>query len=198
MSITPFLSVYYKQLGLSPFRIGLATFVSYVGVTLFTPVIGVLADRYRSHKIIKVFLGTVWILSGIIIGFAISPKQIGSCEQILITNQQSIRCDASIGHSRTDISFGIFELFGNNTYYCGVNITQNTSYASNRGWMYEQESMDTTFYLIVTFTSLLITTFHPMLSIADAEAINALEDTGKDIADYGQQRAFGSLGWGFA
>ena len=75
-------------------------------------------------------------------------------------------------------------------------LSLNSTLASDRSWMYEPESIQKVFIMILVGNSLLEMLFMPLHSIADAESVNTLEDMGIDIADYGKQRAFGSLGWG--
>ena len=57
ISITPFLSIYFKQLGLSASRIGAATCVKYMAAAVFTPLVGMLADKFRCPRLIVAIVG---------------------------------------------------------------------------------------------------------------------------------------------
>ncbi|XP_072046961.1 major facilitator superfamily domain-containing protein 6-like [Amphiura filiformis] len=198
MSITPFFSLYFKQLGISPSRIGVATFVKYIGVAIFTPIVGLLIDRFPFRKLIIGFVATLWIGSCVVMGFLIPPNKEIACDVVIENHPQITQCmfgeklkEENIFSNTTRKNSSIDDM----KHVCS---DFNTSLASDRSWMYEQESLQIVFYLILIGNSLIEMCFQPLHSVVDAESINTLDDLGIDVADYGKQRAFGSLGWGIA
>ena len=202
MSITPFLSLYFKQLGLSPFRIGTATFIKYICVSIFTPIFGLLMDTCQCRKLLIFLVGSFWIFSGVGMGFLIPEYPKVPCTRAQEDNRRISQCmsgtielsfeESSSVNPRSNLFIRKPE--ENNLF--DMCLSLNSTLASDRSWMYDPDSIQKVFIMILIGNSLLEMMFLPLHSIADAESVNTLEDMGIDIADYGKQRAFGSLGWG--
>ena len=194
MTLTPFMSLHLKQFGMSPSRIGLLTFMRNVCVAIFTPIVGLLSDIFRSPKLLVIIGGIVWIGSVLMIGFFTPRPQQKSC-QLVIENleYEYDQCFGNVNSSATMLSFRHFDQYGvEESMECE---DLNDTLASDRTWLYTPDSLEVVFYMFLIAFCLVETSFQYLHSVADAESVNTLEDMGIDIADYGNQRAFGSLGW---
>ena len=206
MSITPFLSLYFKQLGLSPSQIGVATFVKYIGVAVFTPAVGLLIDRFQYRKLIIGAVAALWIGSCIIMGFSIPPNKEVSCKDVLEHNPRITQClSAEMDGLEWNNTGTFIELHGTKSLVSKLKAIEPTScsdfreaLAADRSWIFDEGNLQRVFYIVLIGNSLIEMCFQPLHSIVDAESVNTLEELGIDISDYGKQRAFGSLGWGVA
>ena len=205
MSIIPFLSLYFKQLGLSPSQIGVATFVKYVGVAVFTPIVGLSIDRFRYRNLIIGAVAAVWIGSSVVMGFSIPPNNEKSCKDVLEHNPTITQCISGemgdFGENNTGTYFELHRNFAPMSKSVAENTTcrdLSASLAADRSWIFDKRSLQRVFYMVLIGNSLFEMCFMPLQSIVDTESVNTLEELGIDTADYGKQRAFGSLGWGIA
>ena len=202
MSIMPFLSVYFKQLGLSPSQIGVATFVKYIGVAVFTPVVGLLIDRFHYRNLIIGAVAAMWIGSGTVMGFSIPPNNVNSCKDVLEHNPTITQC---LSGEMDDFGENNTGTYRNHSLISKSVLAENTtcrdlstSLAADRSWIFDKRSLQSVFYIVLIVNSLIEMSYAPLHSIVDAESVNTLAELGIDTADYGKQRAFGSLGWGIA
>ncbi len=136
-------------------------------------------------------------------------RQITNCtdEEILVDLQstsaemtESQHAVTAIGdnytqYQRSQIASSI-DTPGQSSQCQSSNLTLTPDMLADRSWLYTEESLHTVFYWVLFTNGLFEMTFEPLQSVTDAEAVNTLEELGLDVADYGKQRAFGSLGWG--
>ncbi|XP_072016918.1 major facilitator superfamily domain-containing protein 6-A-like [Amphiura filiformis] len=219
MSIIPFLSLHFKQVGMSPFRIGILSSARPIFLALSAPVIGYLTDKYQAPKVTVFVCGCFWIGSTFTMGFATIPfVEENECETIQKDlYQRKINCelkavssfklrslsDTYPNHHENISAEYLFRKARQN--FSEHNLTPNnvltscdsldTTLEADRSWMYTSESLQKIFYILLLCNCLFDMSFNPLHSIADAESVNTLQDMDIDIADYGKQRAFGSCGW---
>ena len=193
MSIAPFLSLHLKQFGMSPASIGLLTFMKHFCIAIISPIVGFLTDKYRCPKLACFLGGFVWIGATIFMGFAIPEPREKSCDIIQTDMEHQYgQCHLPFEDSSND---SVLIEYEEDDKHCA---SLNETLASDREWLYTADSLEMVFYMFLFSFCLLEVTFQTLHSITDAESLNALQDMDIDIADYGKQRAFGSLGWGIA
>ena len=213
MSILPFLSLYFNQFGMSSFQIGMISAARPVCLSLSAPVIGYLTDKYQCPKIIVIVGGSFWIGSTIVMRFTLPKLEEKSCDLIANNLKQTsgMTCQNTPGKwliaTASNISMdnaeietiphgGYFDHRDMDVRQYGLSCENlNKTLNTDRSWLYTSKSLERVFYILLLTNSLFDMSFHPLHSIADAESVNTLQDMDIDIADYGEQRAFGSLGW---
>ncbi len=206
MSIVPFMGLFFKHLGLSPSEIGFVTAARPVAIALFQPVVGVLIDTWQCPKFTVAIAGSAWIGSTFVMGFCFPKPVQKSCEVIQMEVMQSnkslileiMHFEPILQSNLTkDVPAGNVDLhIMDNSGFTNDNPTDDK--IEDRSWLYTTESVQTIFYVMLIAHILFGIGYVPLHSIADAESVNSLQELDIDMAEYGKQRAFGSLGWGFA
>ncbi|XP_072030277.1 major facilitator superfamily domain-containing protein 6-like [Amphiura filiformis] len=193
VSITPFVGLYCKYLGLSASDIGIVTAAQPITVAVSQPIIGFLTDKWRCPRFTVSFCGTLWIGSIFAMGLAVPPllreKSCKSIQEDFNDQEQSYLLflnNVSAEYDETEC----LDLLNR--------IVQFQPLEEERSWIYSSKSLQNVFYILLILYSLNGLSFNPLHSIADAESVNTLQEMGIDMAEYGKQRAFGSLGWGIA
>ncbi|XP_072039479.1 major facilitator superfamily domain-containing protein 6-like [Amphiura filiformis] len=202
MSITPFMSVYFKQLGMNASQIGIVSAARPVAVALFQPVSGFLTDKWQCPKITVVLGGAAWIGSAFVMGIAYPKPQQKSCTVIhddltvmqsnfsLISATAVRKTNSNIAESAANVS----TLISSPKY----GFLNSDDFLEDKSWLYTTDSVRRIVYIFVIAYALFGLGYVPLHSIADAESVNTLQEMDIDMAEYGRQRAFGSLGWGLA
>lgn len=210
MSITPFIGLYFKHLGMSASDIGKLTAARPIIVAISQPLIGYFTDRWRCQKLTVVIGGMIWIGSALVMGIVIPLPEQKPCELIQADfqqNQEQAHCilqyqqvmNSSDGLSVRKSSS--LTLMQNKSLKEGFDNQCDSLYltlSEDRSWIYTTKSLQNVFYILLVSHSLFGLGYNPLHSIADAESVNTLEELDIDMAEYGKQRAFGSLGWGIA
>ncbi|XP_077866657.1 major facilitator superfamily domain-containing protein 6-like [Saccoglossus kowalevskii] len=77
-AVLPYLTIYYKQLGMDPLRLGLVGGIRpFIGF-LSGPLWGAIADKYRIRKLMLMFSLCGWITMILVLGF-VPPAKEGEC-----------------------------------------------------------------------------------------------------------------------
>ncbi|KAL5010684.1 hypothetical protein ScPMuIL_012989 [Solemya velum] len=166
-SVSQFMSLYFKQLGLSPQQIGLISGMRPILGFVSAPLIGSLADRYRIRRL---------CLMTTVIGFATVITSIG-----FITPASRIE-----GNCPTELSsINVSSLPAEQQKEYG-------KYFTNRGWMFAEGELNRVFYTLVLLSLFAEIFMTPTGTMMDA---GVLEELGSEnMHKYGQQRAWGAIG----
>lgn len=81
--VVPYRSLFFKQMGLSPSRIGIISASKPFASFLANPLAGLLADRLGKRRLIMVISLLIWILLMVLLGFVPPPEE--SCQPNLPT-----------------------------------------------------------------------------------------------------------------
>lgn len=206
MSITPFMGLYLKQLGLTPSKIGMITAARPVFGLVSGPIIGLLTDRFQCPKLVIFVCGILWMSSAFVMGNGVPSPEERTCE--MVQENAQLRClqegrrpiDNYNMVKRRDVSSSSVvefqsSVFINRSADCNV---KDLFGADDRSWLFTEQSLHKVFWILILASGFFGLSFNALHSIADSASLNALEESGEDMADYGKQRAFGSLGWGIA
>ena len=213
MSITPFIGLYFKHLGMSASDIGKLTAARPISVAISQPLIGYLTDKWQCPKSTVVIGGTIWIGSALVMGIIIPLPEQKPCELIqedFQQNQKQANCvlpyqqvigssdGLLVRKSRKSSSLNLTRNKSLEEDYDNQCDSLNPTLTEDQSWIYTTESLKSVFYILLVSHSLFGLGYNPLHSIADAESVNTLQELDIDMAEYGKQRAFGSLGWGIA
>ena len=88
--ILPFLSIYFKQQGLTPQQIGLISGLRPVVGFTSGPVWGALADRYNVRRIMFLISITAWLGVFVAIAFVPSPTRLDSCPEDIVPHRSAL------------------------------------------------------------------------------------------------------------
>ncbi|KAK3582988.1 hypothetical protein CHS0354_027113 [Potamilus streckersoni] len=188
-SVFPFLSIYYKQLGLSPNQIGIISGVRPLAGFISGPLWGSIADRFRIRRIVLIGSTFGWLAFITSIGFVPpASKSDVICPLVddLLGNKTALTNDSvPLTHSSSYLAH-VFRL--------RPDVTPAKSLLEDRGWMFDQVDLArvlVTILLLVLCGELLQA---PCGALADSAVLGQLGDKG--IHKYGHQRAFGALALG--
>ena len=187
--VLPFLSIYYKQLGLSPQQIGLISGLRPIVGFTSGPVWGSLADRFNIHRVLLFISLLSWI--GVFVGLAFVPpaQEISSCPAELKPYRPVIKLPQA---ARRIDYHEIFSGLKQNTTH---NLTkhEDTILKENIGWIYDPDDLQRVFITVLMLILLGEFVQSPTTALSDTGTLRTL---GPDRLDkYGNQRAWGPLGW---
>ncbi|XP_064644661.1 major facilitator superfamily domain-containing protein 6-like [Lineus longissimus] len=82
-AVTPYMSIYFKQLGLSPDQIGLVSGMRPIVGFASGPLWGALADRYKIRKMCLILSMIGWLFFTLGLGFVKQPEKIKVCPNVV-------------------------------------------------------------------------------------------------------------------
>lgn len=215
-SIFPYISLFFKQLRLSPQQTGLLTGVRPLVQCIANPVWGLVVDKTNISKI-SLLVGVIgWLFTYMCIGFIPSHGITSNCHiisseiannsvdmkesQLLITNishwksrrpwSESNETGHRISHDKiiSDKKQFSSEISRQilNSDYASSNATVSTKDDINLA----RKNLFLKLLLVIAFGNLLSAPAQTMANIATLQALS------KETYKYGKQRLFGSMGWG--
>lgn len=182
--VLPFLSIYFKQLGLSPQEIGIISGLRPIVGFLSGPLWGSIADRYNIRRVMLLFSVLAWVGVYVALAFVPPPEELDNCPKDMHPHRDIIKI-----HPSTNPTHEVKEANGT------ANITADEYEALKEsiGWMYSSETVHKVFIIVLLLILLGEFFQSPTTALSDAGTIQAL---GKENLDYyGSQRAWGTVGW---
>lgn len=197
-SLMPYLALYFKEMHLSPCKVGvlmgLRPFVNFI----FTPLWGVLVDRTKKGKLVLMISLTATIFT------TFSLSLVSSREKICLHSQRSAN------HSRRTLLNDSFPRQWQNYSRGSLNLTLNsyTFYPTSISalpWSlvffsvdnYPSQTADTKHLFFQLFIILLFGNIMACPSVALVDTVT-MKNLGKENHKYGIQRLWGSFGFGVA
>lgn len=183
-SILPFLSIYFKQMGLSPEQIGIISGLRPLVGFLSGPLWGALADRYKIRRIMLLLSILAWVAVYVALAFVPSPDRLDSCPANMHPHRK-------VYHLRSNNDADHVIQNGNTT----TNVTDEEYeiLKESIGWMYEEKTLNKVFFIVLVLILLGEFFQSPTTSLSDAGTIQELGIENLDY--YGGQRAWGPIGW---
>lgn len=186
-SVFPYLSVYFKQLGLSPNQIGIISGLRPIIGFCSGPVWGSIADRFRIRRVMLVCSALGWLSFITSLGFVEPPR---------ISNASCPIVDEFTGKinntKTTDFSPARDEFL--DLHRLRPDVTPEESLMESRGWIYDSSDLFRVYIVIMVLVILGELVQSPCGALADSGCIETLGSN--DMSKYGHQRGWGSLGLG--
>ena len=215
-SLWPYLSLFFKQLFLSPRQLGILVAARSLVQFIFTPVWGALADRFNKSKLVLLLGLSAWLLSTFslaIIPIGQRPKEcfeVNSMSLSLFQNasRQAQRSKAASESSGTDQQGYYQSIFGSSEYLPWALSFFTSNYEPKTSTKLKETSFPNLKYhptnekisdssrmfilmLCVTVVGLMFAS--PTQCLADTATLQIL---GEDTHEYGKQALWGSVGYG--
>ena len=183
-SVLPFLSIYFKQMGLSPQQIGLISGLRPIIGFLSGPLWGAIADKYNIRRIMLLFSILSWVGVYVALAFVPPPEKLDECPTDLHPHRDVIRIKHQVrGMHTVQVTNGTEDLTDQEYSILKESI----------GWMYEAASLEKVFIIILVLILLGEFFQSPTTALSDAGTIQTLGIENLDY--YGSQRAWGPVGW---
>ncbi|XP_062588528.1 major facilitator superfamily domain-containing protein 6-like [Saccostrea cucullata] len=179
-AVFPFMSLYLKQLGLSPREIGILAGVRPILGFCSGPLWGSFADRWRMRRCLLVVSTLGWVAFIMGIGFVTPPRK----------SEEKCR-DVGLNISEPDNASVPFDL--NVTMNEGLRINR-AELLESRGWMFNTDDLQRVFYIVFVLVIFGELVQSPTSSLADSGCLEHLGS--ENMNKYGFQRSWGSLGFG--
>ncbi|XP_045468659.1 major facilitator superfamily domain-containing protein 6-A [Harmonia axyridis] len=211
-SLFPLMGVYFKQMGMNAtqcgFLIGIRPFVEF----LSAPFWGSLADRWKKGKILLMASLGAWVFFTLPLGSiqppATSCMEIKNRTAILTTpidRSTRMRFNELDGNEEPlrRVIRSTMPILSAGQSPIGVEYAQNYEPKEHQTWVqpiissivYRMQDIQKTFFLLLLLVAIGEFFSAPAITLADSAVLTIL---GEDADRYGQQRMFGSLGWGLA
>ena len=182
--VLPFLSIYYKQQGLTPQQIGLISGLRPVIGFTSGPIWGALADRYNKRKIMLLISILSWLVVFVALSFVPSPARLDHCPEDIHPHRDVVHLRAPSDRTYTLTTRNGTENVTEEEY----NILKESI-----DWIYVSGDVDKVFLTILLLILLGEFFQSPTTALGDAGTIQELGMENLDY--YGSQRAWGPVGW---
>lgn len=192
--IKPFYPVFFRHVGMSAQQTGILLGLKPLARIIGAPIGGVLADKYRKHRIVMLVMFIVSTTLQFSLAF-VRPSEESGMERNLCSN-------SSIWNSseKANASGNVWPC--GNTGNCSLlTVDRNCANHSDLNVSaimadspVKRRNNNNTFFILVILV-FVISLFDNSNSLADAAAIKYLTDMDR-VGDYGKQRMWGSAGWG--
>ncbi|XP_074652938.1 major facilitator superfamily domain-containing protein 6-like [Tubulanus polymorphus] len=220
-ALTPFMSIYLKQLGLRPSHIGLVTGLRPLLGFPSGPLWGAIADRFKLRRILFYISLIGWLVFKMSLGFIPATKPVTQCpnlinvthwDRIVRSAFDDIADDKLIDQANrarklTNLSTTTLAPHGQTHLLNSIETKINTTPwynhffhvvndKENMSWLYEPADMKRVFLTLVLLVIAGELVQAPTSALADAGTIDKL-GSGHEHK-YSLQRAWGSLGFGIS
>ena len=183
--VLPFLSIYYKQQGLTPQQIGLISGLRPVIGFTSGPLLGAISDRFKIRRVMLLISLLAWL--GVFTGLAFvpTPDRKDECPEDVHPH----RAVLDIHKDDEDIMYVVETADGSeNVTKAEYNILRESI-----GWIYEDDDLNRIFVTILLLILLGEFFQSPTTALSDAGTIQELGM--ENLEYYGSQRAWGPVGW---
>ena len=182
--ILPYLSIYYKQQGLTPQQIGLISGLRPVIGFTSGPLWGALADKYSIRRVMLLISIASWLGVFLALAFVSSPQKLDSCPEDIHPHRDVIHFKEPSGKYYTLQTANGTENVTEEEY----NILRESI-----NWIYYPEQVNEIFLTILLLILLGEFFQSPTTALSDAGTIQELGM--ENLDHYGSQRAWGPVGW---
>ena len=165
-----YLSVFYKQMGMNAIRVGILSALKPFINSVFAPIGGALADKFRKRKLILLLSMAIWAVGMLCIGLLPTPTALHICPLELQPQQNFSTCNPEV----TDAI--------------------KTKYVSDIGWLYDADWISNTFLVIAMCLIVAEAFYGPSSPLGDTAVITSLGEANRH--EYARQRSWGGLGAG--
>ena len=209
--VLPYISIYMKQLGLSPQQIGLISGLRPIVGFCSAPFWGALGDQFKIRRWLLVLSLMSWLAFFVGLFHIRPPNETDSCPTDIALIRRSYNMpllhkrQLSADDNQTDNIFSVIDevidlvdrrVNNNDTDVVEWSEDELESMTMYRGWMYEAGSL---WRVFITCLSLIVAgeVFQsPASALSDTGTLHTLEDAGLSLDNYGYIRAWGALGYG--
>ena len=167
-SIIPFLSVFYKQVGLSPTYIGVLSGVKPIVGSISSPLLGSLGDRFKIRKAILLLATVAWMVDFLIIAHLPRAAESHTCPIGLPPKTNA-------SDNRTSLENELIH-----------------GYRVVIGWMFQTSDVIKLFWAIFVLTMIGEVMWSPIGALQDVALMSELGSQG--MHKYSKQRAWGAFG----
>ena len=192
--IKPFYPVFFRHVGMSAQQTGIILGLKPLARIIGAPVSGILADKYRKHRLVMLVMFIVSTTLQFSLVF-VRPNEQSRVERNLICSNSSIWNSSERAHASGTIwpcgntgNCSLFTLDKN----CANHSVLNGSVMADSP---VKGGNDNNTFLILVILVFVVSLFDNSNSLADAAAVKHLTDMDR-VGDYGKQRMWGSAGWG--
>lgn len=191
--IKPFYPIVFRHVGMSAQQTGIILGLKPLARIIGAPVSGVLADKYRKHRLVMLVMFIVSTTLQFSLVF-VRPNEESSVERNLCSNISIWNSSEKANGSGNIWPCGIT---GNCSLFtvdknCANHSVLNVSVMANSPG---KGGNNNNTFLILVILVFVISLFDNSNSLADAAAVKYLTDMER-VGDYGKQRMWGSAGWG--
>ncbi|KAK2166338.1 hypothetical protein LSH36_40g20006 [Paralvinella palmiformis] len=213
--VLPYISIYMKQIGLSPQQIGLISGLRPIVGFCSAPLWGALGDQFRIRRLLLVLSLASWLAFFVGLFHIPPPDHVDSCPTDIVVVQRAysrplLRRGLLAADNQTDSILSVVESFlhlldsravdNNDTdgVVRGWTTDEIDSMTMYRGWMYKPDSL---WRVFITCLCLIVAgeIFQsPASALSDTATLHTLERVGLSLDNYGYVRAWGALGYGIS
>lgn len=191
--IKPFYPIVFRHVGMSAQQTGIILGLKPLARIIGAPVSGVLADKYRKHRLVMLVMFIVSTTLQFSLVF-VRPNEESSVERNLCSNisiwnsSEKANGSGNIGPCGITGNCSLFTVDKNCANHSVLNVSVMANSPGKGG------NNNNTFLILVILV-FVISLFDNSNSLADAAAVKYLTDMER-VGDYGKQRMWGSAGWG--
>ncbi|XP_028404503.1 major facilitator superfamily domain-containing protein 6-like [Dendronephthya gigantea] len=193
-STFPYLTIYFKQMGLTASYVGTLSGIRPLVQFVSGPFWAYLADKYQSRKLVLSMSVVAWLIFTLALAFP-QPKKT-KCEQFNSTNHVQIRdVHRSVSYSGLPLApIPVTEgLFAKKKSTIGLAVKKEEE--QTKIIVYDKNELRTLFYIFLILIVVGEIFEAPSFIMIDTALIQKLGDK---CHDYGKTRCFGSMGYGLA